>query len=242
MAYHMNDDALWAQLIEADASSQPFGTGALVLIAKAQNVLDRLPPERLALPPEEDARIAHYKNEDDRRARRAAHGLVRHCLGVLLSRAPNDLHFTRDDKGRPFLSSGEAVDFNLSHGGSWVAVGVSSAGRIGVDVQESAGPFDWEAVGRAFLHPDEIDAIRKRECAVQAHAALELWCLKEAFLKATGEGLATPPQHLQPRRSGESWLLSHKGYELKGAALDLSHGACAAFASELSAAPRLIQL
>ncbi len=61
-------------------------------------------------------------------------------------------------------------------------------------------------------------------------------------MKASGEGLATPPQHLHPRRAGEEWRLAHKGYELKAAALALPCGSYAAFASELAVVPRAILL
>jgi len=216
----------------------------LILLAKAGNVLNALSAERLALPPEESERIARYRNEEDRRARRAAHGLLRHCLGMVLSRAPGDIHLTRDEKGRPFLAepSGRNIDFNLSHGVDWIAVGLSRAGRIGVDVQEAAEPFDWQAIGQAYLHPDEIAAIQQLTAAHRSAAALKLWCLKEAFLKATGEGLATRPNLLLPRVAEEVWRLSHRGYELKAASLLLPDSTCAAWAYELAAQPRVIVL
>jgi 4'-phosphopantetheinyl transferase len=215
---------------------------ALVLLARAEDILSGLPAERLALPPEEDARIARYKNADDQHARRAAHGLVRHCLGHFLGRPPRDLHFTRDEKGRPFLNDAEGIDFNLSHGGRWIAVGISRAGRIGVDVQDGSEAFDWKAVSRAFLHENEIADLHQLDLAEQAPAALELWCLKEAFLKASGEGLSTPPHRLRPLRHNEEWRLPHRGYDMKAASVFLPDAACAAWASELAAVPRVIRI
>jgi 4'-phosphopantetheinyl transferase len=217
---------------------------ALILVAKAEDVFRALPSERLALPAEESERIARYKSADDRSARHAAHGLLRHCLGMFLSLAPRDIRLTRDDKGRPFLADAteRIFDFNLSHGGHWIAVGLSCAGRIGVDVQEAAESFDWQSFGRAYLHPDEIDAIHRLAAANQSAAALELWCLKEAFLKATGEGLATRPSLLLPRFADEIWWLSHRGFALKAKSFFLPDGTCAAWACETAAQPRVIRL
>jgi len=215
---------------------------ALVLFARAEDILKELPAERLALPPEEDERIARYKKADDRRARRAAHGLVRHCLGHFLDRPPRDLHFTRDEKGRPFLNDAEGIDFNLSHSGPWIAVGMSRAGRIGVDVQDGSETFDWKTVSRAFLHDSEIASLHQLDPAKQASAALELWCLKEAFLKASGEGLSTPPHRLYPLRRNEEWRLSHRGYDMKAASVFLPGATCAAWASELAAVQLVIRL
>lgn len=215
---------------------------ALVLVAKAADILEHLPPERLALPREEAERIHRYKKESDRRARRAAHGLARHCLGLFLSRQPPSLVFTRDEKGRPFLPDAEGIDFNISHGARWIAIAISRAGRTGVDVQESSDAFDWRSVSRAYLHQDEIEMLQKVVAAGQSRAALELWCLKEAFLKATGEGLSTPPYRLYPQVFGDGWRLSHQGYELKAATHFLPDTSCAAWATELNAAVRVIVL
>jgi 4'-phosphopantetheinyl transferase len=214
----------------------------LVLVAKAADILAALPADRLALPRQEAERIHRYKKENDRRARRAAHGLVRHCLGLFLSRAPESLVFTRDAKGRPYLADVEGIDFNLSHGGRWIAVGISRAGRIGVDVQEGSDSFDWKAVSRAYLHKDEIATLQKLAASGQSRAALQLWCLKEAFLKATGEGLSTPPYRLYPQRIGEAWGLAHQGYEMKAATHFLPDSSCAAWACERAALPRVIVL
>jgi 4'-phosphopantetheinyl transferase len=229
----------------AATASLPLSLNAnecLVLVAKASDIFATLPPERLALPPEEAERIARYKNEDDRQARRAAHGLVRHCLGLFLSRPPESLHFIRDAKGRPFLADAVGIDFNLSHGSRWITVGMSRAGRIGVDVQEGGDSFDWRAVSRAYLHKDEIETLQKLATSAQSRAALQLWCLKEAFLKATGEGLSTPPYRLYPRFSGEAWSLSHQGYEMKAATHFLPDSSCAAWACERSALLRVLVL
>jgi 4'-phosphopantetheinyl transferase len=219
----------------------------LILVAKAEDVLSTLPPERLVLPSEESERIARYRGEADRRARHAAHGLLRHCVGMVFSCPPQNIHLIRDEKGRPFLSHERGIetgiDFNLSHGCHWISVGLSYAGRIGVDIQEASEPFDWQAVGRAYLHPDEIDMIHQLAASDQSAAALELWCLKEAFLKATGDGLATPPHNLRPRHTEQIWRLSHQAYELKAEALFLPDGTCAAWACEKTAAqPRVIRL
>jgi 4'-phosphopantetheinyl transferase len=214
----------------------------LVLVAKAADILNALPADRLALPRQEAERIHRYKKEDDRRARRAAHGLVRHCLGTFLARAPEHLQFTRDAKGRPYLADVEGWDLNLSHSNRWIAVGISRAGRIGVDVQEGSDSFDWRAVSRAYLHKDEIEALQRLAASGQSRAALELWCLKEAFLKTTGEGLSTPPYRLYPQPSDGGWLLSHQGYEMKAATHFLPDASCAAWATELAAKARVIVL
>ena len=214
----------------------------LVLVAKAADILGALPSDRLALPRQEAERIHRYKKEDDRRARRAAHGLVRHCIGMFLTRAPESLVFTRDAKGRPFLADTAGWDFNLSHGRRWIAVGISRAGRIGVDVQEGGDSFDWRAVSRAYLHKDEIETLQKLAASGQSRAALELWCLKEAFLKATGEGLSTPPYRLHPQATGDGWRLSHQGYEMKAASHFLPNSSCSAWATEIAAATRVIVL
>nr|WP_281408823.1 4'-phosphopantetheinyl transferase superfamily protein [Xanthobacter sp. SG618] len=82
------------------------------------------------------------------------------------------------------------LDFNLTHSGSWVAVGLARGGTIGVDVEKARGLDLWTRLAPDFMHDDD----RARWSALpegdRAAAALRQWCGKEAVLKATGEGLA----------------------------------------------------
>jgi 4'-phosphopantetheinyl transferase len=206
-----------------------FTGGALAVAAPADAVVT-LPAERLNLPPDEAARIARFRQAQDRHERAAAHGLLRHLLGRWLGRDPADIVLARDAGGRPFLSGVPGLDLNLSHGAGWVAVGLSTAGRIGVDVEGAARPVDWDGIAPVFLHPAELAAYRSLPAGARPRQALEYWSVKEACLKATGEGLVAEPRSVRLTPDGTAWRLSRAGLSLRVASRILPDGARFAWA------------
>lgn len=207
-------------------------TGGALAVAVPAALVACLPAERLRLPPGEAARIARFRQAQDRLERQAAHGLLRHLLASRLGRDPAAIVLARDEGGRPFLPGSPGLDLNLSHGGGWVAVGLSSAGRIGVDVEGAARPVDWDGVAPVFLHPDELATYRTLPIGTRSRLALELWSVKEACLKATGEGLVADPPSVRLTPNGAGWRLRRAGLSLRAASRELSDGAQFAWAAE----------
>ena len=86
--------------------------------------------------------------------------------------------------GRPRLP-GTGLDVSISHSGATVAVAVSRAGAVGVDVQQLAD----DAV-------DELSPLVLAESeaghVVVARDFFTYWTRKEALVKATGDGVAVP--------------------------------------------------
>src|SRR5690606_17663603 len=83
----------------------------------------------------------------------------------------------------------EAPDFNLTNAGGLVACAVS-ARRVGVDVEPaSRGEELLEDAGRIFSERENAD-LRALPADRRARRAVELWTLKEAWLKAIGDGIA----------------------------------------------------
>ncbi|ACL56706.1 4'-phosphopantetheinyl transferase family protein [Methylobacterium nodulans] len=214
---------------------------ALAVVARAEAVIAGLPPERRSLPPDETARIARFLQPQDRRERMAAHGLLRHLLGAHLGRAPGGIVLTRDRFGRPSLAEAPGLDLNLSHGAGWVAVGLGCGGRVGVDVEGASRPVEWDAVARLFLHPAELAAFRALPSAARPARALELWAVKEACLKASGEGLSAAPQTVRLAPEEEAWSLAHRGLRLRAWSRLLDDGARFAWAGEAGLRFRVVR-
>ncbi|SFU82439.1 4'-phosphopantetheinyl transferase [Methylobacterium sp. 174MFSha1.1] len=214
-----------------DISDLVFAGGTLAVAAPA-NAIAALPAGRLELPPDEAARIARFRQAQDRHERAAAHGLLRHLLGSWLGREPSGIVLAREPGGRPFLPGIPGIDLNLSHGGGWVAVGLSSDGRIGIDVEGAARPVDWDGVAPVFLHPVELAAYRGLPAGARPRQALEYWSVKEACLKATGEGLVAEPNSVRLTPEGAGWRLARAGLSLRAASRLLPDGARFAWAAE----------
>jgi phosphopantetheine--protein transferase-like protein len=111
--------------------------------------------------------------------------------------APESLEFTAGDHGKPALadsSPGRAsgVEFNLSHSDDLALVAVARGRAVGVDVERWSPETEHLELAERFFSPAERDALRalagSREQVIAGFFAA--WSRKEAYLKATGTGLA----------------------------------------------------
>lgn len=115
----------------------------------------------------------------------------RSALRSLLARyIAGPISFTYTPAGKPTLP-GAGISFNLAHSGQFAIAGVTRETALGVDIE----------VPRAFPDLDQLaefsfsagEAARWRNLAENQKLAgfYRCWTRKEAYLKATGEGIAT---------------------------------------------------
>ena len=122
----------------------------------------------------------------------AAHAALRHVLGRLCGVPAARLAFGTEESGRPcLLARTPRPDFNLSHSEEWALIAVAAPGsRVGVDVERVRPDLDHREMARRIYQPEEA----ARVCAAAPDAGLaeyfRLWTAKEAYVKATGAGLA----------------------------------------------------
>lgn len=143
---------------------------------------------------DERARAARFKFERDRQHFIAAHALKRTMLGAICDQDPAAWSFVTDASGKPSVAGGTGPHFNISHSHGRVACAVSHGVAVGVDV-EPIGRVVTPDLIRAALSPPEADWLARQRPADQSTAFFRLWTLKEAFIKATGRGLAQSLQH-----------------------------------------------
>lgn len=88
-------------------------------------------------------------------------------------------------EGKPFFPAQPTFHYSVSHSGNWVVCAAGDA-PLGIDIQEKRAikPVIFRALAQteqAYLSAlDEVE----RDAAF-----FDLWCLKEAYAKATGHGL-----------------------------------------------------
>ncbi|HEY6477727.1 MAG TPA: 4'-phosphopantetheinyl transferase superfamily protein [Polyangia bacterium] len=149
---------------------------------------------------EERARRERYRFERDRHQFVVARGLLRWTLSHYLGLPAEALRFRAGPHGKPELdgkpelavgAAPTALEFNLSHAAGVVACAVARDAEIGIDVEDHAGAADIDAVARSFAPSEraDLDAVRG---AARQERFLAYWTLKEAYLKARGEGLGLP--------------------------------------------------
>lgn len=154
----------------------------------------RLEELRALLNTEELARASHFIQEEHRRRFTVARGTLRVWLGERLGVPPESLEFSTGVHGKPFLAgphAGAGLHFNLAHTGDLGVLALSTQGPLGVDV-ERVRPMDEMGLGGHVYSAGELALLGS--CSVQARRELffQLWTLKEAYIKATGEGMTAP--------------------------------------------------
>jgi 4'-phosphopantetheinyl transferase len=78
------------------------------------------------------------------------------------------------------------VQFNISHSGDFVFIGISKA-VIGVDIEKINPDFEYKDIINRYFDSNEIETIEQSEN--QVFKFYKYWTRKEAFLKAWGTGL-----------------------------------------------------
>lgn len=88
-----------------------------------------------------------------------------------------------------------------------VACATSLQGEVGVDIEPCQRRPNWQKVAQRWFSPVEQEWLLAQNDALEF---LKVWTLKEAWLKATGRGIAGNLQSLEVRR----------GFELYGDSCD----------------------
>jgi 4'-phosphopantetheinyl transferase len=152
-------------------------------------------PERL--PQLEDSEIHLWFFAQCTATREVAQSLpLRSLLADYLQCSPGLIQIGRDAHGKPRLLDhpGRQVktrlQFNLSHSGGALLVGVSREQALGVDLETPRRSRPVLELAQRYFDPVEAKALAGLAENQRAMAFLHLWSCKEAVLKALGRGLA----------------------------------------------------
>lgn len=99
--------------------------------------------------------------------------------------------------GVPRVKGSTDWQLSLSHSGERALVGLWNRGALGVDLEPLDPGRHWRAVARRWFHDREIDWLDTLDDGAGMRGFYLLWTLKEAWIKATGRGIA---HHLQSLR------------------------------------------
>ena len=148
-----------------------------------------------ALSPDERARAARFHFSRDRQRFVATRALLRTILASYLSADPNGLTFSHSQKEKPSLgpaSADSGVMFNVSHSGGIALLAFTRRREVGVDVEQVRRDSDLETIARRFFSTHEQNRLSALPAQEKVEAFFRCWTRKEAYIKATGDGLSLP--------------------------------------------------
>ena len=181
---------------EAPFHSKAFDDSDVLLWSMA---VDGPPVEAVArwyatLDAGERARADRFHFRADRETYVAAHALTRALLARVGTLPAEAWCFVTTPTGRPEIAPAlgrSRLRFSLSHTRGLVACAVGIDHDLGVDVEAAADRVADELdLAARFFAPGEVALLRNTSKEQRRNAFLRIWTLKEAYIKATGQGLA----------------------------------------------------
>ncbi len=155
--------------------------------------------ERLAgaLAADERQRAARFHFERGRRHFIAGRATLRVLLAAYLHVEPSHVALQYGRHGKPALVDAASqapatapLRFNVSHSDGLAVYAFTRGRHIGIDVERLRPIDDGERIAARFFSPAEHAQLRTVPAHQFDEAFFNCWTRKEAFVKATGEGLA----------------------------------------------------
>jgi 4'-phosphopantetheinyl transferase len=150
-----------------------------------------VPDLRDLLSDDERARADCFRFEADSNRYIVARALLRLLLGHCLDCPVRHLTFATDRFGKPALLSA-CLQFNVSHSGDYILVGLNRRHAVGVDVERIRTDLAMEEIAQRFFSPREWRDLSALPSQERPGGFFACWTRKEAYLKARGDGLTVP--------------------------------------------------
>jgi len=160
--------------------------------------------EESVLTSDEIARANRFHFDKDRVHFIRCRAAVRRLLADYLKIPAHDIRFNYLANGKPQLNAQQnpgGLQFNVSHSADLALVAIGAIGEIGasgnkrqlgVDIEKIRGDVDTNLLSERFFSSLECEGLRLLPEHLRVPGFFACWTRKEAFLKATGDGLSVP--------------------------------------------------
>jgi 4'-phosphopantetheinyl transferase len=182
---------LWSQ----PSSPLQFPIGRVDIWKVQLDQLETLVSQSNNLSSDEIARANrfHFKKDKDRFAR--CRSALRDILSDYLGIPGVEIRFEYLNGGKPRVVVGQnpgGLQFNVSHSANVALIAVGSEHRLGVDIEKIRSDVDDVELAERFFSVRERSELRALPDCLRLAGFFACWTRKEAFLKATGDGLSFP--------------------------------------------------
>jgi 4'-phosphopantetheinyl transferase len=197
-----------------------------IWIARLDSILPNDIAElQMMLDSSERTRAAQFRFERDRQRYVAARSILRYLIGIALGISASSVVFAYGPHGKPESAvrknDERTLRFNLSHAAGLAIFALSWDRELGIDLEArerlSGEGRNLAGLAARVLSPRELAVWRAlpNELA-RRDALLRAWTRKEAYLKATGQGLSDELQSIevaldaakpQPSLTRNGWMV-----------------------------------
>jgi 4'-phosphopantetheinyl transferase len=194
---------------------EPVGAGAETRLLSADEIL----------------RTDRLRFEKDRVHFSRCRSALRQLLAGYIQIPAANVRFEYLMSGKPHLAAEQnprSLQFNVSHSAGTALIVVGSEHRLGIDIEKIRDDVDTDSLAERFFSLRECAGLLALPEHLRVPGFFACWTRKEAFLKATGDGLSFPladfsvstdPSLQYSRleeirgnaRAGEQWFLMDVG-------------------------------
>jgi len=172
------------------------------------------PPEQVTalhelLDSTERSRARMFRADRDRRRFIVARATLRMVLAEHAGLEPHCVKFAVREGGKPVLARdgvSSALHFNLSHSGDLALCAIADR-EVGVDLEQLRHHDDMQRVAHHFFSEVEARTLATLSGIARSHFFFRTWVRKEAYLKASGDGLARDTTKFSVSELGNSVTL-----------------------------------
>lgn len=177
-----------------------FQTPALELAGDEVHIwsaaLDRpVSPYYSLLAADERNRAGRFHFKKDRNRFIVRRGILRILLGCYLGVEPERVQFTYGKNDKPALADDlnrNKIHFSLSHSEGLAVYAFTHLGEIGVDIERIRDITNTMQIAGRYFSSGESKTLGILPGSRKKQGFYNCWTRKEAFVKATGDGLSCP--------------------------------------------------
>jgi 4'-phosphopantetheinyl transferase len=141
------------------------------------------------LSPDERARWDRFRFAADRERYLAARGMLRRLLAKYSGIDSKMIEFEYGHNAKPGAQLNSEFEFSVSHSGALIVQAFTRARRVGIDVEKIREDFPWSSMETLCFSSRERSALSGLPKRLSDRIRFAIWTRKEAYLKATGEGI-----------------------------------------------------
>jgi 4'-phosphopantetheinyl transferase len=145
---------------------------------------------RQLMSPSELERNHRYRLDRSRHCDCVARALTRTVLSRYISTPPSQWAFIKGEHGKPEINQNPPpLRFNLSHSSRFVVCAVNRDCDIGIDIENTERKNNIFDIAHRYFSQQEVKDLFALPQAQQTERFFDYWTLKEAYMKARGEGI-----------------------------------------------------
>jgi 4'-phosphopantetheinyl transferase len=148
---------------------------------------------RCFLSRDEIERAARFQSEGARSRFVLTRAWLRVILARCLDATPERISFSFGTNGKPALAEEwghRALSFSVAHSEGYALIGLTNGRAIGVDIEQVRPMPDFAEIASGYFSEAEMKAITELPEDDRLRGFFRCWTRKEAFMKATGDGMA----------------------------------------------------